>query len=198
MSSAYIENQITSSTPQQLRLLLIEGGLRFARRTLEQWQAGDVENAAEPLARARAILAELMAAVQPDPEILAEQFDSVVRDRPLSAADRQEQLARLQDIAHKTMGLYVFMFRSLTEAQLSCDCDKLQAVVDLLEIERDTAAELCRQAPVAVQLGERPQPKEITADPAPATAQAAPSTYGSSPYQPPASAAGDSGVSFEA
>ena len=35
--NAYLEAQANTATPQKLRLMLIDGGLRFARQTLDHW-----------------------------------------------------------------------------------------------------------------------------------------------------------------
>ena len=46
-SNPYLESQIMTATPQKLRLLLIEGAIRFARQTLELWEKEQNDQALE-------------------------------------------------------------------------------------------------------------------------------------------------------
>ena len=58
--SIYLETEINTATPQKLRLMLIAGALRHARRTLGLWEEGNFEAALESLIRCRDIVAELL------------------------------------------------------------------------------------------------------------------------------------------
>ncbi len=133
----YLESQLMMATPQKLRLLLIEGALRFARKTLEQWEAGETEPAFESLLRCRRVVTELLGSIRP------------------------EQTAAARKIAD----VYLYLFRALTEAQMHGDADKLRDVIRVLEIDRDTWQEVCVKMPHAPDpaLREQNKPKEITA-----------------------------------
>ena len=133
----YLETQLMTATPQKLRLLLIEGALRFARKTLEQWEAGDKEPAYDSLLRCRRIVTELWGSIRP------------------------EQTAAARKIAD----VYLYLFRTLTEALMHSDADKLRDVIRVLEIDRDTWQEVCVKMPHApdAALREKSKPKEITA-----------------------------------
>jgi flagellar protein FliS len=133
----YLEAQLMAATPQKLRLILIEGALRFARKTLEQWEAGESEPAFESLLRCRRIVTELMGSIRP------------------------EQTAAARKIAD----VYLYLFRTLTEAQMHGDADKLRDVIRVLEIDRDTWQEVCVKMPHAPDpaLLQQNKPKEITA-----------------------------------
>jgi flagellar protein FliS len=115
----YLETQVQTATPQKLRLMLIEGALRFARQTLDQWQAAQSDQALESLIRCREIVSELIAGIRPDASPLASQVN----------------------------GLYVYLFSALIEAQQTRDEHQLAAVIRVLEEERETWRQLCEQLP---------------------------------------------------
>ncbi len=116
--NAYFETQINTATPQRLRLMLIDGALRFARLTLDEWrEEAPAEQALESLIRTRAIVGELIAGIHADESPLAGQVSS----------------------------LYVYLFSALTEAQQTRDSAQLAAVIRVLEEDRETWRQLCEQ-----------------------------------------------------
>jgi flagellar protein FliS len=134
---AYLETQLQTATPQRLRLMLIEGAIRFAHLTEQHWDEGRDNDAFESLLRCRGIVTELMSAVRPDGA----------------------------QIARQVMALYVFIFQALTEAQVRRDRVKLAEALRILEVERDTWREVCERMPEALSPADiaARQPKEITA-----------------------------------
>ena len=68
---AYLETQITTATPQRLRLMLIDGALRRARTAQEAWEVGRVEEGTAAAGHCRDIIAELIAGISPDESPLA-------------------------------------------------------------------------------------------------------------------------------
>ena len=117
VQQAYLETQVTTAAPQQLRLLLIDGAIRFARQTREQWRQQQDEAALESLIRCRDIVSELIAGVRPDESPLARQVAA----------------------------LYGYLFSALTEAQQSRDTTQLAAVIRVLEEDRETWRQVCEQ-----------------------------------------------------
>lgn len=117
--AAYLETQVMTAPPQKLKLMLIDAALRFARKTIDDWSAQQEEAAFDSLRRARAIVAELLAGV----------------DR--SAADKE--------LARQVTGMYVFLFRTLSEAQAERSEKKVRDVIGVLEIERETWQAVCEQ-----------------------------------------------------
>jgi flagellar protein FliS len=113
----YLETQITTATPQQLRLMLIDGAIRFARQTQDQWRMQQQEAALESLIRCREIVSELIAGVRPDESPLAQQVTA----------------------------LYGYLFSALTEAQQTRDATQLAAVIRVLEDDRETWRQVCEQ-----------------------------------------------------
>ena len=121
----YRVTQVLTSPPQKLHLMLVEGALRLAQSAKELWKAGKFEEGAEPDSRCRDIVSEMLAALDhgPNPEL-----------------------------SGRVASLYVYMFRTLSEAHLAHDGNKLNHVIRVLEIERDAWRELCRS------LGNAPPP----------------------------------------
>jgi flagellar protein FliS len=115
----YLETQVHTATPQKLRLMLIDGALRYSRRTLELWRERDLDQALESLIRTRDIVSELIAGIETDASPLARQVGN----------------------------LYAYLFSALTEARQTRDEHQLAAVIRVLEEERETWRQLCEQLP---------------------------------------------------
>ena len=120
---SYLESQVMTATPQKLRLMLIEGAIRFARQTLHHWEQGDNEQALETIIRCRTIVSELLASIRPEESGLTKRVG----------------------------GLYVFIFRHLTEAQLRRDAGHVEEAIRVLEAEQETWRLVCEQMPEAPQ-----------------------------------------------
>ena len=136
-SDSYLETQIVTATPQKLRLLLIEGAIRNARRTSEFWAEQRDEAALESLIRCRAIISELLAGVRSDGS----------------------------DLCQRVIALYSFLFQRLTAAQQQRNPSILAEVIDVLAEERLTWQQLCEQMPAAPDAAARGgyEPSEIAA-----------------------------------
>jgi flagellar secretion chaperone FliS len=118
-SDTYLETQVNTATPQRLRLMLIEEALRQARAVQELWSQGQVDAGSSKAARCREILSELISGIHPDQT----------------------------SVAKRVLGLYLFLFSSLTEAQLTRDTHQLAGVIRVLEEERETWEAVCRELP---------------------------------------------------
>jgi flagellar protein FliS len=116
-AAAYFETQVHTATPQKLRLMLIEGALRHARRTLDQWREGAADRGYASLVAARDIVGELIAGIR-------------AAESPLAARVNQ---------------LYVYLFSALTEAQQTRDQALLAGVIRALEEDRETWRQLCER-----------------------------------------------------
>ncbi len=119
--SSYLESQVLTATPQKLRLMLIEAALSAARQALNYWDKKLDAQATLALIRCREIVSELLAAVKPD--------DS--------------------ELTRNVAGIYLFLFKTLAEAQLHRDPAKVDQAIKVLEIERETWREVCAQMPAA-------------------------------------------------
>jgi flagellar protein FliS len=136
-NESYIEAQVTTATPQRLRLMLIEAAIRHLKRTLSFWEKDENEEALEALVRARAIVAELLSAIKPDKT----------------------------ELTQKVAGVYVFLFNALTKAQLRRDTKGIEETIEVLEVERETWRLVCEKLPhaPAPRRAEGQGAREITA-----------------------------------
>lgn len=118
---SYVESQVMTATPQKLRLMLIEGAIRFARKTIHHWEASENDEALESIIRCRNIISELLSSVR------------------VAESELTKQVA----------SLYLFVFQHLTQAQVRRDAKLVAEAIEILEVERGTWRELCEQMPHA-------------------------------------------------
>lgn len=121
----YFETQVLTATPQKLQLMLLEGALRYGRQAADHWREGRIYEGGEALIGCQRIVTELLRALKPE----------------LAPA-----------LVEKVSSVYRFVFRTLVEAGMKRDADKLAEAMRLLEIERETWRQVCEQ------LGTRPSP----------------------------------------
>lgn len=114
----YLSSQIFTATPERLHLMLIDGAVRFARQLRDALAAGDRETATIVGERCRNVLSEMLLCV----------------DRGAN-----EAAVRLRSI-------YTFLVREVADAQFRRQAEKLDGVLNVLEIERETWALVCKQA----------------------------------------------------
>ena len=114
---AYVEAQVTTAGPHKLHLMLIEGAARFARQALVCYEQGQFDDGVEKLSKCREIISEVM----------------------LSFVSTDKQLLG------QVQGIYLFMFRELTEAQLTRDPGRIQRVIEILAIEAETWQMVCQR-----------------------------------------------------
>lgn len=115
---SYRETEVLTATPEKRQLMLIEGAIRFLRRTRLLWESGENEEASESLIRVQEIVAHLLAAL--DPQV----------DPPLIG---------------RVASVYVFVYRSLVEAHAKRDPQQLDEALRVLEVERETWRQLCNE-----------------------------------------------------
>jgi len=134
---SYLETQVMTATPQKLRLMLIEGAIRFARQTLQHWEEENNEEAVDSLIHCRSIVTELVAAIKDDKT----------------------------ELTNKVTGVYLFLFQTLTEAQLRRDQKRVEDAIRVLEVERETWQLVCEKMPHIPTALEGPanEAREITA-----------------------------------
>ena len=110
-SSAYLETKVMTASPAELRLMLIDGAIRFTEQARAALASRDHEAAFEGFSKARAIVTELIAGLNPDisPELC-------------------ERLTKL----------YTFVFTRLVDAASTRSEETLDEVLQLLRYERDT------------------------------------------------------------
>jgi flagellar protein FliS len=110
-ANAYLRSQVMSASPEQLRLMLIDGAIKFARQGRQGLLDKDYERSFNGLSQCRDIVTELMTTMRTevDPEL-----------------------------CERVRALYTFMFTELVEASMSKDAERVVKVIELLEFERET------------------------------------------------------------
>lgn len=114
-ANAYLRTRALTATPEELRLMLLEGAVRYARSGQEGLRARNYEQSFTGISQCRAIVMELMTSM------------------------RREHNPELCDRLH---GIYMFLFNELINASMEKDADRLDKVIELLEYERETWAQL--------------------------------------------------------
>jgi len=115
---SYFTTEVTTATPQRLQGMLIEAAVRLAERARHRRRAGQHEAACEDLVRAQEIVAQMLASLNP-------QADAA--------------------LAKRVAGVYLFVCRSLMEANLRHDDSRLDDAIRVLQIERETWRLLCQK-----------------------------------------------------
>lgn len=111
--ASYLKTRVFTASPQELRLLLLDGAVKFARQGREAMEKKDFEGIYNGISQCRAIVTELLTSVRDDADpVLAERVRSV----------------------------YTFIFRELMEVGFNRDIARTDRVIELLEYERETWA----------------------------------------------------------
>jgi len=110
-ANAYLRTKVMTASPAQLRLMLIEGAIRFARQGREGLAEKDFEACYNGFSQAKSIILELINSLRPEID---------------------------PDLCSKLSGLYTFMYRRLLEASMEKDPEIADEVIELLEYDRET------------------------------------------------------------
>ena len=110
-AQAYLRTKVMSASPAELRLMLVDGAIRFAEQCRAGLENRDFEQAFEGSRQCRAILTELLSGLKPEHDpLLCERLNS----------------------------LYTFMISRMMEAMSERDHEIVASVVELLRFERET------------------------------------------------------------
>lgn len=112
-ANAYLRTKVLTAPPEQLRLMLLDGAIRFATQGREAMARRDHEATYLGVSQCRDIVYELLTSIGPSVEA--------------SLADR-------------VRALYTFLYSRLLEASTERSIPKLDEVIGLLEYERETWA----------------------------------------------------------
>ena len=115
---AYREAAVMTSSPEQLVVMLYDGAGRFLRQAEGSMSQGAWLQAGERLTRAEAILDELLATLDMD----------------------------AGEIAERLQAIYIFCKKTLIEARIQREAEKVGQVVALLSNLREAWAKLAEQA----------------------------------------------------
>jgi flagellar protein FliS len=110
-ANAYLRTRVLTASPEELRLLLLDGAIKFARQGREGLATKDYEASYNGISQSRNIVLELLTTVKPE-------HDPVLADR--------------------VKALYTYMYVTMVEASMEKSTEKLDSVISLLEYERET------------------------------------------------------------
>lgn len=110
-ANTYLRTRVMTASREELRLLLLEGAIKFASQARDGLLQKNYESVFSGTDSARNIIVELITTIreEPDPELAA-----------------------------KVRALYTFFYIRLTEASFEKDVEKFNEVINLLEYERET------------------------------------------------------------
>lgn len=128
-ANAYLRTRVLTASPEELRLMLLDGAIKFCRQGREALANKQWEAAHNGISQCRDIIFELLTTIRAEVD---------------------------PDLAEKTKALYSFMYRTLVEGKFEKDLAKIDSVIGLLEFERETWVML--MAKLAEERGKRPMP----------------------------------------
>ena len=114
----YLETEVMTASPQKLQCMLIEAAIRNLQRAKHFRGEADREQACEAMIRAQEIITQILSGL--NHEIGG-------------------------DLTRKVASIYMFLFRTINEAQRSDDDVKIDECLGVLEIERETWRQLCEK-----------------------------------------------------
>lgn len=128
-ANAYLTTKVMSASPAELRLMLLDGAIKFARQGLEGLTTKQYEISYTGICQCRNIVLELLQGIRQgdDPEL-----------------------------AEKVRSVYSFLYAELVEIGISREPTRMERVIGLLEYERETWAMLMSK--LADERGAKAQP----------------------------------------
>lgn len=114
-ANAYLRTQVLTASPEQLRLMLLDGAIRFAEQAAEGIAAQDYEATYNGITQCRAIVLELATSVRPDVD---------------------------PELSERVRSVYMFIYRELIDASLQRNAETIARMIELLQYERETWAML--------------------------------------------------------
>ena len=130
-ANAYLRTKVLTASPQELRLMLLDGAIKFAQQGREGLANKNFEASFNGFSQCRDIIIELMTSIRPDCE---------------------------RDLAEKVKSLYSFMYKHLVEGVHEKDFKKIDEVVRLLAYERETWVLAMEKAASENGTGGQPRP----------------------------------------
>ncbi len=109
--NAYLRTQVMSATPAELRMMLLDGAIKFARQGRQGLAEKNHELVYTGFSQARAIVTELMTSMRHEVD---------------------------PDLCERVRSLYAYMFQELVAASLESDIARADNVINPLEFEAET------------------------------------------------------------
>ena len=115
---AYLRTKVMTAKPAELRLMLIDGAIRFTEQARKGYETKDFETAYNGTKRAQAIMLELVTSLR-------------------------HELA--PELCKNVAAVYTFLYTSLVKASMTKDLGAIEDVLRILRYERETWV-LCMDA----------------------------------------------------
>ena len=112
---AYLETRVMTAAPDELHLMVVDGAIRAATRGEEALGRRDFESAYLALNESREFVCELIAGIK----------DGIA-----------------PDLSEKVKSLFVFVYRTLAEADTQHDASKVRDALKILRMHRETWTQL--------------------------------------------------------
>jgi len=110
-ANAYLRTKVMTASPEELRLLLLDGAVKFAHQARSGLEQSHPEMIYLGFTQCRDIVLELLNTIKAEPA---------------------------PEIAQSMRELYTFMYSELIKASTDKDINKLNDVIGLLEYDRET------------------------------------------------------------
>ena len=110
-TNPYLRTRIMTASPEQLRLMLYDGALRFARQGRAAIERGEFETSYNAIARAKRIVLELGNSLNHDAN---------------------------PELCQRLASLYTYVYRLLTDANMTRQLPPLDEAIELIGYERET------------------------------------------------------------
>ena len=110
-ANAYLRTKVLTASPEELRLMLLDGAIKFARQGRDGLTTRNYEASYNGVSQCRNIVLELLTSIRPDPD---------------------------PDLASRIRAVYTFMYTELVNASMEKSVEKIDSVIKLLEYERET------------------------------------------------------------
>jgi flagellar protein FliS len=143
-ANAYLRTRVLTASPEELRLMLLDGAIKFARQGREGLATRNFEASFNGLCQCRDIVMELITTIRSEVN---------------------------PELASNVKALYTFIYTQLVEGGHEKNVVKLDKAIELLEYERETWVMLMQK--LVEERGSQPQPAgERAAERAPVSLQA--------------------------
>ncbi len=111
VANPYLRTKILTASPEELRLMLFDGAIKFCRQGREGLEARNFEQAYNGLTRAQKIALELSTSLNSDID---------------------------PDLYARLNSLYTYIYRLLVDANLERSVEKIDEAIGLIEYEKET------------------------------------------------------------
>jgi flagellar secretion chaperone FliS len=117
-NQAYLKTRVLTASPAELRLLLLDGAIRFAEQTKSGYAAKNYEKSFDGTTKCQAILTELLCSLRHDVN---------------------------PEVCGRLSALYTFLYRRMVDASTNKSVEEVEEVLQLLRYERETWSLLLEQ-----------------------------------------------------